>query len=66
LDGNHLVISGEKKENTKKEEKNWRVEERRYGSFYRSMFLPFKPEDGAVEAHLEKGVLHVNIKKPVA
>jgi HSP20 family protein len=64
LDGNQLVISGEKKAETKKEEKDWHVEERRYGSFYRSMSLPFKPEDGAVEAHLDKGVLHVNIKKP--
>jgi HSP20 family protein len=64
LDGNQLVISGEKKEETKKDEKDWHVEERSYGSFYRSVALPFKPEDGAVEAHLDKGVLHVNIKKP--
>jgi HSP20 family protein len=64
LDGNHLVISGEKKEETKKDEKDWHVEERSYGSFYRSVSLPFKPEDGAVEAHLDKGVLHVHIKKP--
>jgi HSP20 family protein len=64
LDGNHLVISGEKKEETKKDEKDWHVEERRYGSFYRSVSLPFKPEDGAVEAHLDKGVPHVHIKKP--
>jgi HSP20 family molecular chaperone IbpA len=27
-------------------------------AFYRSVSLPFKPEDGAVEAHLDKGVLH--------
>ena len=64
LDGNQLVISGEKKEETKKDEKDWHVEERSYGSFYRSVSLPFKPEDGAVEAHLDKGVLHLNIKKP--
>ncbi len=64
LDGNQLVISGEKKEETKKDEKDWHVEERSYGSFYRSMSLPFKPEEGAVEAHLDKGVLHLNIKKP--
>jgi HSP20 family protein len=62
--GNRLVISGEKKEETKKDEKDWHVEERSYGSFYRSMSLPFKPEDGAVEAHFDKGVLHLNIKKP--
>jgi HSP20 family protein len=65
LDGNQLVISGEKKEETKKDEKDWHVEERSYGSFYRSMSLPFKPEEGAVAAHLDKGVLHLNIKKPV-
>jgi hypothetical protein len=53
LDGNRLVISGEKKEETKKDEKDWNVEERSYGSFYRSMSLPFKPEDGAVEAHFD-------------
>jgi hypothetical protein len=28
------------------------------------MSLPFKPEDGAVEAHFDKGVPHLNIKMP--
>jgi len=51
LDENQLVISGEKKAESMKEEKDWHVEERSYGSFYRSMFLPFEPEEGAVEAH---------------
>jgi HSP20 family protein len=64
LDGNQLVISGEKKAESKKDEKNWHVEERSYGSFYRSMSLPFEPEDGAVDAHFDKGVLHLTIKKP--
>ncbi len=64
LDDNQLVISGEKKVESTKEEKNWHVEERSYGSFYRSMLLPFEPEDGAVEAHFDKGVLHLSIKKP--
>ena len=64
LEGNRLAISGEKKGETKKDEKDWHVEERRYGSFYRLLPLPFKPEDGAIEAHFDKGVLHLNIKKP--
>ena len=64
LDGNRLAISGEKKGETKKDEKDWHMEERSYGSFYRSLSLPFKPEDGAIEAHFDKGVLHLNIKKP--
>ena len=64
LDDNQLVISGEKKAESTKEEKNWHVEERSYGSFYRSMLLPFEPEDGAIEAHFDKGGLHLAIKKP--
>ena len=64
LDGNQLVISGEKKEESTKEEKDWHVEERSFGSFYRSMSLPFEPEDGAAEAHFDKGVLRLTIKKP--
>jgi HSP20 family protein len=64
LDDNQLVISGEKKVETTKEEKSWHVEERSYGSFYRSMLLPFEPEEGAVEAHFDKGVLHLTIRKP--
>jgi HSP20 family protein len=64
VDSNQLVISGEKKAESKRDEKDWHVEERSYGSFYRSMSLPFEPEDGAVEAHFDKGVLHLTIKKP--
>jgi HSP20 family protein len=64
LDNNQLVISGEKKAESTKEEKDWHVEERSYGSFYRSISLPFEPEDGAVDAHFDKGVLHLVIKKP--
>jgi HSP20 family protein len=64
LDDNQLVISGEKKAESTKEEKDWHVQERSYGSFYRSMSLPFEPEDGAVNAHFDKGVLHLTIKKP--
>ncbi len=64
LDDNQLVISGEKNAESTKEEKDWHVEERSYGSFYRSISLPFEPEDGAVDAHFDKGVLHLMIKKP--
>ena len=64
LEDNQLVISGEKNAESRKEEKDWHVEERSYGSFYRSISLPFEPEDGAVDAHFDKGVLHLTIKKP--
>ena len=64
VDENQLVIAGEKKAESKKDEKEWHVEERSYGSFYRSMSLPFEPEDGAIEAHFDKGLLRLTIKKP--
>ncbi|MGC1877120.1 MAG: Hsp20/alpha crystallin family protein [Pseudolabrys sp.] len=57
-------MSGEKRAESTKEEKDWHVEERSYGSFYRSMLLPFEPEEEAVVAHFDKGVLHLTIKKP--
>lgn len=63
-EGNRLVISGEKKHESKRDEKDWHVEERSFGSFYRSMSLPFIPGDGAIQAHLDKGVLHVTVNKP--
>ncbi len=53
-----------KRRRAPKEEKDWHVEERSFGSFYRSMSLPFEPEDGAVDAHFNKGVLRLTIKKP--
>ncbi|ARN81598.1 Hsp20/alpha crystallin family protein [Methylocystis bryophila] len=64
VEGNRLVISGEKKHEEKRDEKDWHVEERSFGSFYRSMSLPFSPADDAISAHLDKGVLHVSVKKP--
>ena len=63
LDGDRLVISGEKKAESMTEEKDWHVEERSLGSFYRSISLPFEPENGAVDAYFDKGVLHLTIKK---
>jgi len=66
IDGNRLVVSGEKKEETKKEEKDWRLEERTFGSFMRTIALPFEPANDAVAAYFDKGVLHVTVKKPLA
>ena len=55
LDDNQLVISGEKKAESTKEEKDWHVEERSYGSFYRSMFLPFRAGRGSRRSSFRQG-----------
>lgn len=62
-----LTIRGEKKterDETDKEKKNWHMAERTYGSFSRSIPLPFKPDPAKVEAKFDKGVLRVNLPKP--
>ncbi len=65
LEGNRLVISGEKREERKSDDKNFHVMECSYGSFHRSIGLPFEPSGDAVDAQFDNGILHLRIKKPV-
>ncbi len=64
LAGDVLTIKGEKK--AEHEEKNGDAHymERRFGSFSRSLRLPFEAKDDNVEAKYDKGVLTVRIPKP--
>jgi HSP20 family protein len=61
LDGDMLTISGEKRDE-RKDDKN-RLVERSYGSFTRSVQLPFTPDAGKVEASCDKGVLTIKLPK---
>ena len=61
LDGDILTISGEKRDE-RKDEKN-RLVERSYGSFSRSIQLPFTPDSNKVEADCEKGVLTIKLPR---
>jgi HSP20 family protein len=65
LEGNRLIISGEKREERQNDEKNFHLMERSYGSFHRAIALPFEPTGDKVEAQFDNGVLHLRIKKPV-
>ncbi len=64
LEGETLVLRGEKREEKKTEERGLHIQERSFGSFQRSLRLPFAPEPGAVSASFDKGVLHVTLPKP--
>lgn len=66
IEGKRLILSGEKKQESQKDEKGWHVMERSYGSFRRSIDLPFEPKGGDVEANFENGVLYLTVKKPPA
>jgi len=61
-----LTIRGEKKSERDEtdKEKNWHVVERSYGSFGRTISLPFDPDPAKVEAKFDKGVLHIHLPKP--
>lgn len=65
IERDQLVISGEKKEGVAHDEREWHVDERRYGSFYRRIPLPFELVEHGLEALLEKGVLNITVTKPV-
>jgi HSP20 family protein len=63
VQGNTLTISGEKKEETKKEEKGYYYVESSYGSFRRDVTLPVDVEYGKVEAECKDGVLSIKLPK---
>jgi len=54
LDDNRLVISGEKKQESDRTDKEWDVVERSYGAFHRAIALPFEPNEASIEAHFDK------------
>jgi HSP20 family protein len=66
LDGDVLTIRGEKREERTEEGEQRRLIERSYGSFERSLRLPFVPEDDGVTADFKNGVLTVTARKPAS
>lgn len=63
---NVLTIKGEKKAEKQQTEKNYRLFERSYGSFYREVALPTGINADSIKATLSNGVLKVTIPKPAA
>jgi len=63
VDGRHLTIKGEKKqEKEEKKESFYRVE-RSFGQFHRTVELPAEVEISKVDATYKKGVLKIVMKK---
>lgn len=58
-----LTIKGEKKLESEREEKPYRISERRYGSFRRAFHLPDDADQDSIEAKFEKGVLTVTVPR---
>ena len=58
-----LTIRGEKKHEHDQEKENYRMMERRYGSFQRSLRLPDTVDQDKVEASFDNGVLKIKVPK---
>ena len=61
---NVLTIRGEKKAEKEEKDKTFRLAERSYGSFVRSLELPEGVNADAIKASIDKGVLKVTVPKP--
>ena len=64
VEGQALVISGEKKSESENQDKAWRVIERSYGAFHRVVPLTFAPDPEKITAAFDKGALRVKVAKP--
>ncbi len=64
LAGDILTIKAEKKSDKEEKSKDYHLIERSYGTFERSMRLPFKAEPAKIEAKFDKGVLKLVVQKP--
>ncbi len=63
LTGDLLTIKGEKKEEVEKEEGDYHLVERRYGSFQRTFRLPKEVDRKKLKAKHKNGVLYVTLPK---
>ncbi|HLW55296.1 MAG TPA: Hsp20/alpha crystallin family protein [Candidatus Angelobacter sp.] len=63
IEGNTLVVHGERKIEKDEEEDNFRRIERQFGSFTRSFTLPGTVDLGQVNANYDKGVLKIRLAK---
>jgi HSP20 family protein len=64
LAGDMLTIKAEKKSDKEEKTKDYHLVERSYGTFQRSMQLPFQADPAKIDAKFDKGVLKLVVPKP--
>lgn len=60
---NTLMIKGESRQQTERENERFHLRERRFGQFMRSVTLPVPVNGDAIDAHFENGVLTLTLPK---
>ena len=63
VEGNMLVVSGEKKEEREEKEEGYSYSERSYGSFERRIELPTAADAEKIKAKVRNGVLRITLPK---
>jgi HSP20 family protein len=63
LQDGKITVSGERKSENEKNEKNYHSRESYYGSFKRSFYLPDNINEDKVEASYKDGILNIVIPK---
>jgi HSP20 family protein len=63
VDGDSLIISGERKQNTENKDAKYHLSESFYGKFSRSFTLPENVDKQNIEASLTDGILSLSIPK---
>jgi HSP20 family protein len=64
LVGDVLTVKGEKRTEEERKDESYHVTERRYGTFSRSLRLPYAVEADKVRAAFKNGVLTITMPKP--
>ena len=64
VQGNYLIISGEKKYEEERDEKGYHLRERSFGQFHRQIPLGFNADVNTITANYQKGVLAIHVPKP--
>lgn len=63
VEGEALIIRGEKRQEDKKDEEQYHYVERSYGSFQRILAIPEDADAGGIDASFKDGVLRVTLPR---
>jgi HSP20 family protein len=64
VDGDLLTLRGERRQDRDEARRNYRVRERAFGTFSRTIALPFEARPEQIDAEFKNGVLTIRVERP--